>query len=110
MDSFPKRGDLYWICLDPTVGTEIKKTRPCVVLSNNAQNKMSTRLIIAPITSNVSKFHPFEARVMVKEREGKVMLDQVRSVDKSRLGRYISSLDLSTMDDVDQAIKIAFAL
>ena len=84
MSEYPKRGAVHWISLDPTIGSETKKTRPCVVISNDAQNKKSSRIIMAPITSNVSKIYPFEARVEVLGKEGKAMLDQLCGVDKAR--------------------------
>jgi mRNA interferase MazF len=110
MPAYPKRGDVYWITLDPTIGSETKKTRPCAIISNDAQNKKSSRIIIAPITSNVSKIYPFEAPVEVLGREGKIMLDQIRSIDKARLGSYVTSLDIDTMIEVETALKVALAL
>ena len=110
MNEYPKRGDVYWISLDPTVGSETKKIRPCVIISNDAQNKKSSRIIIAPITSNASRIYPFETRVEVLRKEGKAMLDQLRGVDKARLGKYITSLSSITMLDIDAALKIALAL
>lgn len=110
MNEQPKRGDVYWIILDPTVGSETQKTRPGVIISNNAQNNKSPRVIIAPITSSVKTIYPFETKVVVIGREGKVMLDQIRTVDKQRLGKKIESLDVATMVDIDDAIKVALAL
>ncbi len=110
MTEYPKRGDIYWVNLDPTVGSETRKTRPCLIISNNAQNKISLRVIMAPITSNTKTIYPFEAKVMVKEKEGKVMLDQIRALDKQRLGKKIASIDLLTAIDVDKALKVALAL
>src|SRR5262245_7640787 len=110
MNNYPKRGDVYWISLDPTVGSETQKTRPCVIISNNAQNKKSSRIIIAPITSNASKIYPFEAAVEILGKKGKAMLDQLRGVDKQRLGNYVTSLDTLIMLEVDTALKVALAL
>lgn len=110
MNAYLKRGAIYWISLDPTVGSETQKTRPCVIISNDAQNKKSSRIIIAPITSNAKKIYPFEAHVQVLGKEGKVMLDQLRSVDKARLGKYITFFDIITMLEIDAALKVALAL
>jgi len=110
MDDYPKRGDVFWITLDPTVGSETKKTRPCVVISNNAQNKKSPLIIIAPITSNVKTIYPFESKVIVQGKEGKAMLDQIRTVDKQRLSTRATSLEMETMLEMDHALKIALAL
>ncbi len=110
MNANVKRGEVYWISLDPTIGSETKKTRPCVILSNDAQNKKSSRIIIAPITSNTQKIYPFQAQVEVLGKDGKVMLDQLRSVDKARLGKYATSFDLVTMLEIETALKVALAL
>lgn len=110
MNKYPKRGDIFWVTLDPTIGSEIQKTRPCVVISNNAQNKRSPRVIIAPITSQVKKIYPFEANVEIEGKEGKALLDQIKTVDKQRLKKRICSCDLETMLNIDNALRIALAL
>jgi mRNA interferase MazF len=107
---YPKRGDIYWVTLDPTVGSETQKTRPCLIISNNAQNKKSLRVIIAPVTSKLKKVYPFEAKVAVNGREGKAMLDQIKAVDKQRLGKRICVIDVETMIEIETALKIALAL
>jgi mRNA interferase MazF len=109
-DKIPKRGDVYWVKLNPTVGSETQKIRPCLIVSNNAQNKKSARVIIAPITSQIKSLYPFEAKIIVAEKEGKAMLDQIRTVDKQRLGKYICSADILTMIAVNESLKIALAL
>ncbi len=108
--SSPKKGEIYWVNLDPTVGSEINKKRPAVIVSNDVGNEISRRVIIAPITSKVTKIFPFEVEVEVKGKKGKVLLDQVRAVDKLRLENKISELDVETMQEVNDALKIVFAL
>jgi len=110
MDNHPKRGDIYWVILDPAIGSEIRKTRPCIVISNNAQNKKSLRIIVAPITSQLKKIYPFEAKVEVDGKEGKALLDQIKTVDKQRLRKKICCCDLETMLNVDSALKISLSL
>lgn len=110
MTDYPKRGDVYWVRLDPTVGSETKKTRPCIIISNNAQNKKSSRVIIAPVTSQVKKIYPFEAYVEVNDKMGKALLDQIKTVDKQRLGNRICATDNETMMRVDAALKISLSL
>lgn len=107
---FPKRGEIYWVKLDPIVGTEIAKTRPCLVVSNNAGNEISSRVIVAPITSSVKKVLPFEVPISLSDKKGKLLLDQIRSVDKVRLSGNISRVDSETMDLVDEALKLVLAL
>lgn len=110
MVDYPKRGDIYWIQLDPTIGTEIQKTRPCVILSNNSQNKKGMRVIAAPITSKVKTVYPFEAKITIKDRECKVLLDQIRALDKRRIASKIDTIDLHAMVQVEEALKVALAL
>ncbi len=109
-NNYPKRGDIYWIQLDPTIGTEIQKTRSCLILSNNSQNKRGTRVIAAPITSKMKNVYPFEAKIIIKGRECKVLLDQLRALDSRRMGSKIDSIDSSTMFTVEEALKVALDL
>jgi len=110
MTDFPKRGDIYWVNLDPTIGSEISKQRPCLVVSNNAGNEVSLRIIVAPITSAAQQIYPFEVPVELSGKKCKILLDQVRTVDKSRLSNKIHGLESKVMVLVDKALKIALAL
>ncbi len=110
MSKFPKRGEIYWVKLDPTVGSEINKTRPALVVSNDSGNEYGQRVIVAPITSSVKKVYPFEVKLEIEQREGKALLDQLRSVDKQRLSKKLSTLDYETMQLVNKALKIALDL
>ncbi len=88
----PQRGEIYWVNLDPTIGSEIAKTRPAVIISNNVGNQYAERVIVAPLTTaNVGKVYPFEVKLEAGEggiaQTSKVLLDQIRTVDKSRLGQ-----------------------
>lgn len=78
-----KRGEVYWVNLDPTIGSEIKKTHPALILSNNIQNRVSNRVVILPITSNVEKLFPFETKITLQNKAAKVLADQILTVDKS---------------------------
>ncbi len=106
----PRRGDVYWVNLDPTIGTEVRKTRPAVILSNNAQNEVGPRVLAAPITSNTSRVYSFEALIRVDGKPAKAMLDQVRCLDQSRLGGYIGVLTAPEMKGVERALRVAFDL
>ena len=90
-----KRGDVYWVNLDPTVGTEIKKTRPCLIVSPDDLNDALPRVIIAPLTS---KGQPLGCRpdVNFSGRTTRILLDQIRSIDKRRL--------LGKMGEIDKAL------
>ncbi len=113
--NFPRRGEIYWVALDPTVGSEIAKTRPALIVSNDIGNQHSARVIIAPISSqNLARVYPFEVLVPAGEgglpQASKVLLDQLRAVDKARLSRRIGSLDIGRMREVDRAIRLSLAV
>src|SRR5262249_13923255 len=78
----PRRGDLYWVTLDPALGSEIRKTRPALVISNDSCNAHGARVVVLPITSNVSSLYPGEARIRVRGRPARALGDQIRSIDK----------------------------
>lgn len=108
--TFPHRGDIFWVQLDPVVGSEIAKTRPALIVSNNIGNEYAARVIVAPITiGGLIKVYPFEVRVTADEggldRDGKVLLDQIRAVDKTRLDRKVGALGMVRMAEVDRAIR-----
>jgi len=88
----------------------IRKTRPAVILSNNAQNEAGQRVLAAPLTSNTIRVYSFEALIRVQGKPSKAMLDQVRCLDQSRLGRHIGSLTNAEMRAVERALRIAFDL
>ena len=112
----PKQGDIYLVTLDPTIGTEMAKTRPGVIVSNDYANKGSNRVSVVPITSsNIAKVYPFEVFLSAKSETGlnydsKIACDQVRSVDKRRLLKKLGSVSLDTMDGIKAALRIHFAL
>lgn len=110
MIKFPKRGEIYWINLDPTVGTEINKIRPALVISNDSGNEYSQRVIVAPITSAVKNIYPFEVKLIIEGKDCKVLLDQIRSVDKQRFSKKLSVLDYQIMQLVNKALKIVLDL
>lgn len=89
-----KRGEVYWVILDPTVGTEIKKTRPALVVSPDDMNDVLPRVIVAPITS---KGQPLGCRpeISLDGKHARILLDQLRCVDKTRLARKLGEVDLA---------------
>lgn len=107
---FPKKGDVYWVSLDPTIGSETKKTRPCLVISNDKGNQASNIIIIAPITSKIDKIYSFEVSVFIAGKKGKVMIQQCRAIDKSRLGKKECCVNSDIIYQVDEAIRITFGL
>lgn len=89
-----KRGDVYWVSLDPTVGSEIQKTRPCLIVSPDDMNSALQRVIVAPLTSGGQ---PLGCRpeIKFKGKAARIVLDQLRSVDKQRLGGKMGKIDLA---------------
>lgn len=113
--SFPRRGDLYWAKLDPTVGAEIAKTRPALVISNDMGNRYSAVVTIAPLTTGGGpRTYPFEVPVLEGEgsvaRPSRVLLNQIRTVDKRRLENRIGALSQDRMQQVDAAIRLSLAV
>jgi len=103
-----KRGEIYWVNLDDAEGYETKKIRPCLIVSNDIQNKIGKRIMIAPLTSNIKKQYPFE--IVVRKLKSKVMLDQVRVVTISRLGKRASWLINEEMEKIDLALHVALGI
>ena len=87
-----QRFEVYLIDLDPTIGSEIKKTRPCVIISPNEMNNHISTLIIAPLTSKLRNY-PTRVPCRVEGKQGQIVLDQIRTVDKSRLIKRITILN-----------------
>ena len=110
MNKYPKRGEVFWVNLDPAIGTETNKTRPAVIVSNNDGNELSKRVIACPITSKASRVYPFEVKITLNGKPAKIMLNQCKALDKSRLQEMIGSVNVITMHDVDEAIRVVFGL
>ena len=85
-----QRFDIYLINLDPTIGSEIKKTRPCVIISPNEMNNHIATVIIAPLTSRLRNY-PTRVPCRVEGKQGQIVLDQIRTVDKTRLKKKITT-------------------
>src|SRR5262245_17727772 len=102
MNKFPKRGDVHWVSLDPTMGSEIKRKRPCVIVSPNVANEVASRVIILPITSSTERVFKFQVLIEIHKKKGKILTEQIRTVDKMRLGDKIGSLDDDTIFLMEQ--------
>jgi mRNA interferase MazF len=87
-----KRFDVFLINLDPTIGSEIRKTRPCVVISPDEMNRNIATVIVAPMTTK-GKQYPTRVVCKFQEKDGLIVLDQIRTVDKTRLVEYLGSID-----------------
>ncbi len=103
-----KRFEIYWVNLDPTVGREIKKTRPAVVISPDEVNSSLGTVLVAPVTSGERSF-PTRIAFELKGKENYIALDQIRAVDKSRLSKKIISLDRRTARILCERLQDLFA-
>jgi mRNA interferase MazF len=103
-----KRFEVYWVALDPIVGFEMQKTRPCVVITPNFMNEMLGTVVIAPMTTNFRAL-PFRVKVILGGKKGEIALDQMRAVDKLRLGKAIATLDNEAAQDIIQKLQEMFA-
>ncbi len=93
--------------LDPTLGSEIKKTKPCVILSPNEMNKYLRTIVIAPMTTNIKKY-PTRVPVRVDNKKGMIAIDQIRTVDRQRIIRVLDSLSKSEIQKCKEVLKETF--
>jgi mRNA interferase MazF len=100
--------EVYWISLDSTQGSEMAKTRPCVVVSPNEMNQFLRTVVIVPITSTI-KTHPWRVQCMISDKQGSVATDQIKVVDRNRINSRIcilSKTEISELKDVLQRMLI----
>jgi len=105
-----KRGEVWWVDFEPAVGSEVKKTRPAVIVSNDASNGAMSRVQVVPVTSNTTKLYVFESRIEVKGVQGKAMADQIMTADKQRLKKRIGKVSPLEMLGIERAIKIQLGI
>jgi mRNA interferase MazF len=104
------RGDVYWVNFEPSLGGEIRKTRPAIVLSNNAANAYLNRVQVIPITSNTDRLYPGEAYVRLNTEKRKAMADQLTTVSKQRLGTKIGFLSSDDLGRVEVAVLLQLGI
>ena len=99
-----KQYEIYMLNLDPTIGSEMNKVRPCVVLSPNEMNKFLNNIIIAPMTSTV-KGYPTRVGVNFGGKNGEIVLDQIKTVDKKRIIKLLGNIEKKDIKEIKRVIK-----
>jgi mRNA interferase MazF len=101
-----KQGELWWVTFGPSIGGEIQKKRPAVIISNDSSNKFLNRVQVVPLTSKTDRLYPSEAIVVFEGKESKGMADQLATVSKERLLRLAGTISQEDMHKIEEAIKI----
>ena len=112
---YPRRGDIYLVSFDPTIGAEIRKTRPALIIQNDIGNRHSPVTIVAAITSKFDE-PPYPTEVVLEPHEGglplrsAVLLNQIRSIDRVRLSTRLGRVSTATLERVDRALMISLGV
>ena len=103
-----RRGDVYWVNLDPVIGSEIGRRRPAVVIQNEAANRSSATVTVIPLTSSITKVYPFQVLVPADEaglsHPSKALCEQVRTLSRQRLTERLGSLPVERLDQIREAL------
>lgn len=105
-----KRGEIWWVNFDPSVGQEVKKKRPAVIISNNVSNKYLKRYQVVPLSSKTGKLYPSETPVKVGGKNSKAMADQLTTVSELRFLNKIGEVTSKEMDDIEQIVRLQLDL
>ncbi len=107
---FPKRGQIWFVSLDPVMGHEMGKKRPALIISNDRNNQFAETVTVFPITSKIEKIYPFEIFLLKEEtnlpKDSKVKCNQIRTIDKKRLDSFIGNLPPEKLKSIEQALLI----
>lgn len=104
------RGEVWWVEFDPAIGSEIRKTRPAVIVSNDAANRFTARVQVIPLSSNVERIYPSETVVTIAGKKSKAMADQIMTADKRRLKEQLGKLTQADLGAVEAVIRIQLGL
>ena len=106
----PKRGEVYWVNLDPTIGSEIKKRRPCAVLSIDALNRQRNHVVVIPLSSQGTPRPPIVVAVPSMDVTATARIDQIRTVDKARLGARMTELNKQDIEAMENSLRVVLGL
>ncbi len=104
------RGEVWWVEFDPAVGSEIRKTRPAVIISNDVSNRHLARVQVIPLSSQVERIYPSETVVTLSGQTSKVMADQIMTADKRRLKQIMGKLSQADLQAVQRVVKLQLGL
>ncbi|MDO9711276.1 type II toxin-antitoxin system PemK/MazF family toxin [Paracraurococcus lichenis] len=106
----PRRGEVWWVAFDPSIGGEIRKTRPAILVSNDYANAALNRVQVVPLTSSTGRLYPSEAYVTLGNDRRKAMADQVATVSKQRLRGRIGAISGAELAAVERALRLQLGL
>lgn len=110
MRKIPIRGEIFLVCLDPTIGSEINKTRPALIISNDINNQVAQTVTVIPITSITGKIYPFETLLSSQEsglsKDSKAKCNQIRTIDKKRLVKSIGKVSTDKLKEIENSLLI----
>lgn len=105
-----KRGDIYWVNLDPTAGSEIKKMRPCVVISATPINQARHTVIVVPLSKSAKARPPIAVTICCMKKNVTAICDQIRTIDKSRIGKSVGQISFSDLEILEENLRQVLAL